>query len=170
MFEFCTRFMRIPGDRLFSCGAGTSGVIDAYGMYQPCMYVRHPDLTISLKKESLRSAILNVQSKIVNLHATNPVYLSRCARCFLHGLCEQCPGRSWNESGTLDTPVEYHCDVAHATARFLGLLDDGEHAWNVKNGRERITRLVQRAADSLEQGQISSIRIDRTTRRIVKHL
>jgi len=152
MADFCTHFMKVPGDRLFSCGAGNSGVIDAYGMYQPCMFVRHPDLTIDLKKESLRDAILTVRSKIGGLHATNPDYLFRCARCFLHGLCEQCPGKSWGESGTLDTPVEYHCEVAHARARFLGLLDEGEHAWEVENGTKRITRLVQNDADALEQG------------------
>jgi len=35
------------------------------------------------------------------------------------------------EYGTLDTPVEYLCAVAHAQARHLGLLQDGESSWEV---------------------------------------
>jgi hypothetical protein len=64
-----------------------------------------------------------------DLRATNPEYLRRCARCFLKGLCEQCPAKSWAEHGTLDTPVEYLCEVAHAQARWLGWLGENEYAW-----------------------------------------
>jgi len=70
--------------------------------------------------------------------ATNPDYLRRCARCFLKGLCEQCPAKSWTEHGTLDTPVEYLCDVAHAQARYLGLITDQENAWKVEDWQGRI--------------------------------
>jgi hypothetical protein len=46
------------------------------------------------------------------------------------------------EHGTLDTPVEYHCSVAHARARWLGLLGADERAWEVPDGTERVTRLT----------------------------
>ncbi len=65
-------------------------------------------------------------------------YLARCARCFLKGLCEQCPAKSWMEHGTFDTPVEYLCRVAHARALDLGLLKEGERSWEVEDGRERV--------------------------------
>ena len=42
------------------------------------------------------------------------------------------------EHGTLDTPVEYLCRVAHAQARDLGLLADGEWAWEVQDGKARV--------------------------------
>ena len=58
--------------------------------------------------------------------------------CFLKGLCEQCPAKSWTENGTLDTPVEYLCSVAHAQARWMGWLKDGEKAWEVKDWKERV--------------------------------
>ena len=61
---------------------------------------------------------------------------------FLKGLCEQCPAKSWMEHGTLDTPVEYLCDVAHAQARYLGLIGDSEKAWEVTNGKERVERFA----------------------------
>lgn len=45
------------------------------------------------------------------------------------------------ENGTLDTPVEYYCLVAHEKARRLGLLEAGERAWEVKNWRKRVRGL-----------------------------
>jgi hypothetical protein len=41
------------------------------------------------------------------------------------------------EHGTLDTPVEYYCALAHAQAEYLGLLGPGEKAWEILNWRER---------------------------------
>lgn len=143
MKEFCSKFIGPSGDKLFSCGAGVGGgCVDAYGNFQPCMMLRHPDCVYDLKKGSLKDALINFFPKIRETKATNPEYLVRCARCFLRGLCEQCPARSCSENGTLDTPVEYLCKVAHAQARFLGLINEDEKAWNVENYRERITRLA----------------------------
>jgi len=46
------------------------------------------------------------------------------------------------EHGTLDTPVEYLCRVAHAQARNLGLLEKDEKAWEVKDWPERMKRFL----------------------------
>ncbi len=142
MAKFCSQFIRPEGDRLFSCGAGEIGCVDAYGTYQMCMPLRHPDTVYDLKQGTLREALTDIFPRLRELRATNPDYLSRCARCFLKGLCEQCPGRSWEEHGTLDTPVEYLCQVAHAQARYLGLLDATEQAWEVTDWRIRVGRLT----------------------------
>ena len=83
------------------------------------------------------------------MRAENPDYLARCARCFLKGLCEQCPAKSWTEHGTLDTPVEYLCEVAHAQARYLGLLEEGEIAWEVDGWRERLRSFSGKAMWSM---------------------
>ncbi len=74
-------------------------------------------------------AALERFSHLREMCATNPEYLRRCALCFIKGLCEQCPAKSWTENGTLDTPVEYLCEVAHAQARWLGWLGEDEYAW-----------------------------------------
>lgn len=142
MAEFAAGFMGPPGDRLFECGAGETGCVDAYGSYQMCMLLRHPDTVYDLGRGTLREALAEVFARHRELRATNPDYLRRCARCFLKGLCEQCPGKSWAEHGTLDTPVEYLCQVAHAQARYLGLLAEGERAWEVADWRERIDTLA----------------------------
>jgi radical SAM protein with 4Fe4S-binding SPASM domain len=138
MRQFCTKFMGPPGDRLFTCGAGQGTCVDACGRAQMCMGLRHPDTVYDLKTGSLRDALTSFFPRLRQMRAVNPDYLARCARCFLKGLCEQCPAKSWAENGTLDTPVEYFCQVAHAQARDLGLLRDGERAWEVPNWRERV--------------------------------
>jgi len=141
MAEFCSKFMDSAGDKLFTCGAGRAGCVDAYGNLQPCMSLRDPSLVYDLKRGSLREALTEVFPRLREMRAANARYLARCARCFLKGLCEQCPGKSWTEHGTLDTPVEYLCEIAHAQARYLGLLTEGEHAWDVEDGKERVKKM-----------------------------
>jgi radical SAM protein with 4Fe4S-binding SPASM domain len=138
MRQFCTKFMKPSGDLLFSCGCGKGGCVDAYGSFQPCMMLRVPALVCDLREVSLKGALENRFPKLREMKAENPDYLVRCALCFLKGLCEQCPAKSWMENGTLDTPVEYLCSVAHERARNLGLLKEGEMAWEVIDGKERI--------------------------------
>jgi len=143
MKEFCSKFTKPPGDTLFSCGSGLGGgCVDAYGLFQPCLMFRHPDTVYDLKHGSLKDALTNFFPGLREMEASNPDYLARCAHCFLKGLCEQCPAKSWIEHGTLDTPVDYLCDVAHAQARHLGLLEEGESAWEVEEWRERIGLLL----------------------------
>jgi radical SAM protein with 4Fe4S-binding SPASM domain len=145
MREFCSKFMGPPDDKLFSCGAGIGGgCVDAYGQFQACMLLRHPNTVYELKKGSLDDATRNFFPRVRDMKATNPDYLARCARCFLKGLCEQCPAKSWMEHGTLDTPVEYLCEIAHAQARYLGLILEGEVAWEVEDWRERIRKFSEK--------------------------
>ena len=143
MREFCSKFMRPPGDTLFSCGAGHGACVDAYGAVQACLPLRAPDTVVSLRDEpgSLRYALTEAFPRLREARATNPEYLRRCAVCFLKGLCEQCPAKSWAESGTLDTPVEYLCEVAHEQARDLGLLEPGESAWQIEDWKGRVERI-----------------------------
>jgi radical SAM protein with 4Fe4S-binding SPASM domain len=142
--EFCSTFTRPPGRGLFPCGAGVSGgCVDAYGTLQLCLLLRHPDTVYDLKKGSLTDAMKEFFPKVRQLKAQNLQYLNRCARCFLNGLCEQCPAKSWMEHGTLDTPVDYFCEMTHAQARYVGLLRDNEMSWEIRDWRERIKRFSE---------------------------
>jgi radical SAM protein with 4Fe4S-binding SPASM domain len=141
METFCKRFMGSSGPLLFSCGAGGQACVDAYGIIQPCLLLRMPELCEDLKTTSLQEVLTKCFPRIKEMAAVNPDYLNRCARCFIKGLCEQCPAKSWSEYGNLDTPVEYLCKIAHAQARYLGLIESGERAWEVKNGDERLRKL-----------------------------
>jgi radical SAM protein with 4Fe4S-binding SPASM domain len=141
--EFAGKFMGPPSQRLFTCGAGRGLCVDAYGRAQPCMGVRIPALCpdlFALNGPNRLATALEQMAALSSMRSTNPAYLERCARCFLKGLCQQCPAKSWAEHGNLDTPVEYFCEVAHAQARFLGWLGADERAWQVADWRERIRR------------------------------
>jgi radical SAM protein with 4Fe4S-binding SPASM domain len=140
MRQFSGKFMRPPGDRLFSCGAGHGTCIDAYGRAQMCMGLRAASTLVDLRLSSLKTALEESFPAMREARATNQEYLRRCAQCFLKGLCEQCPAKSWMECGTMDSPVEYLCEVAHAQARHLGLIAQGEQAWDVKDWEERLAR------------------------------
>ena len=118
--------------------------IDAYGRAQPCLSLRAPELTFDIlntQPHPLEKA-LAFFSRLRGMRANNPEYLSRCAVCFLKGLCEQCPAKSWAENGTLDTPVEYLCSVAHAQARWLGWLAPDAYAWEAA-ARENFDKVIR---------------------------
>jgi len=139
--DFCGRDGGPRGDRLFICQpAGASASGDPYGRLQFCLGLRHPSTVFDLDAGSLREAATEFLPGLRAMRAADPSFLARCARCFLRGLCAQCPARSWAEHGTLDTPVEYFCDVAHGQAVAAGLLAPGEKAWTVTDGAERTKR------------------------------
>jgi radical SAM protein with 4Fe4S-binding SPASM domain len=152
MSDFCSKFVGPPGDKLFVCGAGLGGgCVDAYGYFQPCLLLRHPDTVYHLGGGSLQDAVTRFFPTVRETRASNPDYLARCARCFLKGLCEQCPAKSWMEHGTLDTPVQYLCEIAHAQARYLGLLRKEEVGWEVTDWRQRVRGLATKEATGHER-------------------
>lgn len=141
--QFCRQFLNPHGDRLFVCGAGVDRCcVDAYGRLQMCTLLRHPDTVYDLKQGSLKQGLSGFFHEKRKQISFNRVYLQRCGRCFLKGLCEQCPAKSWSEHGTLDSPVEYLCNIAHEEAVQLGLLLREEKAWLVDNWRERLAEAV----------------------------
>lgn len=141
--SFCVSQLGVKGDCLFSCGAGNGmASLDSYGRIQPCLRLRHPATVFDLRQGSLADAVRVFFPAMRQLKAKNPEYLKRCAHCFLRGFCEQCPARSWMEHGTLDTPVEYFCDLAVAQTRFLRLLGDNELPWETTDWTERVKNLT----------------------------
>lgn len=142
LVRFCRRFLGPPGEDLFTCGCGEVPCIDAYGMLQPCLGLRAPDLTFNLAEGGIRDALEDFFPGSLAVKARNPDYLRRCARCFLKGLCEQCPARSWSEHGTLDTPTEYFCQVTHEVAERLGLLGRNEKGWEAEDWRSRVEKMM----------------------------
>lgn len=63
------------------------------------------------------------------------------------------PAKSWVEHGTLDTPVEYFFGIAHAQARYLGLLEKDEMTWEIDDWRERIRKFTGQTAVQLNSRQ-----------------
>jgi len=136
---FLRTFVGKRDDRLFTCGAGLNTcTVDAYGRLQPCLLVKHPETIYNLKGGSLKDALVNFFPAMRKRKAENRTYLERCARCPLKDFCEQCPGQSWMENGTLDGPVDYFCRIAHVQARALGLLKEEERAWEIEDWEKRL--------------------------------
>ncbi len=157
MRTFCTKFHQPPGDRLFRCGAGVgSGCIDAYGVFQPCILLRHKDAVVSLSRQkgALKKALEDFFPAMREIKAVNPMYLTRCAPCFLKSLCDQCPGKSWMEHGVMDAPVEHLCEVAHGQARRLGLLKTGEVSWEINDWESRLKAMAPDSASKWENASI----------------
>jgi len=141
MGDFCRRCLDQPSDSIFRCNAPSVICIDAYGHIQYCLALRHPATILDSRRHSLDYALREHIPKLRKMRSVNPDYLTRCARCFLRGLCEQCPAKSWSEHGVLDQPVEYWCQIAHEQARYLGLISDTERAWEVGDWKSRLGRL-----------------------------
>ncbi|MHB8094427.1 MAG: radical SAM protein [Candidatus Aminicenantales bacterium] len=132
LLNFAERSRNVPGDGLFTCGAGLrTASLDAYGNLHPCIMLHDPGTGYDLLNGSLKEAMETFFPRLRTQKASRPEYLARCARCSIKSLCEQCPARSWIESGEMDSPVAYYCDVAHALAGELGLLKPGEKGWEV---------------------------------------
>ncbi len=104
------------------------------------MGLRAPELAYDLKTGSLEEALRDFFPILRDLRATNSHYMETCARCFLKSLCEQCPAKSWIETGQLDTPIDLLCSSTHAEARWLGLIGQDENAWEVRDWRPRIEK------------------------------
>lgn len=146
--------LRPPGDRLFQCHAcqGKTACVDAYGVAQPCIALREPQVCYPLfdadavhsSRETVADVADSLQRAITffiqfrDLRATNTMYLQRCARCFLKKICEQCPAKSWVEYGTFDHPVEYLCNMTHSLVRHFGWLGETEYGWEIDGWHGRI--------------------------------
>ena len=145
--SFLERYSGKGDDRLFTCGAGVSiCAVDAYGSLQPCLLVRHPETAYDLRSGSLKDALEGFFPAMRRRKAAHPRYLETCVRCPLRGFCEQCPGKAWMESGTLDAPSAYFCEAAHTQARRLGLLAPDERAWEARDWEARVAGFSEAVA------------------------
>ncbi len=104
-------------DYLFRCGTGRTSFSVSYdGMLRPCSSLWHPDTVYDLKKHGLKDVFYNFIPKVRDMRSRNREFLEKCGRCPIVNLCMWCPAHAYLETGKLDRPVEYFCEVAHARA------------------------------------------------------
>jgi radical SAM protein with 4Fe4S-binding SPASM domain len=107
-------------DHLFHCGAGSSSFNVSYdGKFRLCSSLWAPETVYDLRKNTLRKAWEQLVPKVRDMRSQRREFLERCRRCPIVNLCLWCPAHSWLETGEMDTPIEYFCQVAHFRAEAI---------------------------------------------------
>ena len=113
-------FAHINCDHLFHCGAGNGSFTVSYdGFFRLCSSLWHPDCVYDLKKGALLEAWRDFVLQVRDKRSKREDFLKKCRVCPIINLCIWCPAHSHLETGELDKPVDYFCEVAHARAEWL---------------------------------------------------
>lgn len=125
MKEGCDKFIfpespHSTCNHLFHCGAGNSSFAVSYnGIFRLCTSLWHPDCIYDLRTGSLTDAWYNFVPKVRDMRSNREEFLGRCRACRIVNLCMQCPAHAHLETGYMDLPVDYFCELAHARAAAL---------------------------------------------------
>jgi radical SAM protein with 4Fe4S-binding SPASM domain len=107
-------------DHIFHCGAGKGNVNISYdGFVRPCFSLVHPDYRFNIKKYSLEHIYKELFPIVLNRRSSRKEFISKCLKCEIVNLCRWCPGESYLESGELDLPIKYLCEIAHMRRKLL---------------------------------------------------
>lgn len=107
-------------NHLFHCGAGKNSFDVSYdGFFRLCSSLWQPDCIFDLKKRALAEAWQNFVPQVRDMRSDSEDFLKKCRKCALINLCMWCPAHSHLETGRMDTPVEYFCQLAQARAKAL---------------------------------------------------
>lgn len=139
---------QVPGetsDHLFSCGVGNgSFTLSSDGVLRACDSLYHPGCIYNWREGNLADAWNHFIPGILKMRTRNKQILEKCKTCHIVNLCMWCPAHAYLETGKLDEPVDYFCQVAHARAEALGGAANGrknrygKHLHNVgKRGDKR---------------------------------
>ena len=108
-------------NHLFNCGAGNGSFSVGYdGLFRLCPSLWHPDCAYDLKRGNLQEAWHAFAPAVREMRSNSREFLNTCHGCPIVNLCMWCPANGYMESGSMDTPVDYFCRVAHARAEFFG--------------------------------------------------
>lgn len=107
--------------QVFKCGVGSGGsiTIGADGMLRLCSDLVHPDFMADVRKKSLTEALGDLLPKVQRLTSQREEYINQCASCNLANFCQWCPADAYLETGRLDEPIHYFCNVAHSRVSAL---------------------------------------------------
>jgi radical SAM protein with 4Fe4S-binding SPASM domain len=114
-------------DSLFQCGAGIGSCSISYdGLFRLCSSLWHPDCIYDLKKGNFSDAWHDFVAHTRAMRSDRVDFIANCQCCPLVNLCMWCPAHAYLETGELDKPVRYFCEVAHARARGLEMEVSGK--------------------------------------------
>jgi radical SAM protein with 4Fe4S-binding SPASM domain len=107
-------------NHLFHCGTGNGSFTVSYdGYFRLCSSLWHPECLYDLKIGSLRQAYEEFVPQVRSMRSSNKEFLDKCRNCPIINLCIWCSAHAHLETGKLDMPVDYFCEVAHARADML---------------------------------------------------
>jgi radical SAM protein with 4Fe4S-binding SPASM domain len=107
-------------NHLFRCGIGNGSFAVSYdGIFRPCLSLRHPDCIYDLKRGGVCDAWNNFIPEVKDMRSDRKNFLDNCRKCQLLTLCMWCPAHAYLETGRLDQPVDYFCEIAQARAKML---------------------------------------------------
>ena len=110
-------FTQIGCNHLFHCGAGNGSFnVSCDGKFRLCSSLWAPETLYDLRKGTLREAWEQLVPKVRDMRSQRREFLERCRRCPIVNLCLWCPAHSYLETGELDRPIDYFCEVAQARA------------------------------------------------------
>lgn len=113
-------FAQYACGHLFHCGAGNGSFVVSYdGLFRLCSSLWHPDCVYDLKKGNLKDAWDTFVPVVRGMSSQREKFLNKCRKCPIINLCIWCPANAHLETGTLDEPVEYFCNVAHSRKQWL---------------------------------------------------
>jgi radical SAM protein with 4Fe4S-binding SPASM domain len=116
-------------DNIFRCSAGKRSFTVGYdGSLRICSALMKQDCVYNLKKGNLCNIWQDLIPQALDMRSHRKEFLNKCGRCSLIELCAWCPAYSYLETGEMDKPIEYFCEVTHAMAK---LLSKYKKAYNV---------------------------------------
>lgn len=102
-----------PNTSIFGCGAGVSDfIVSPSGYYRLCSSLWHPDCMADLRKTTVRQARQALVPKVRSMQSSDPEFIKNCGACALVNLCIWCPAHAFLETGHMDKPCRYFCEVA----------------------------------------------------------
>jgi len=117
---FDPQFSHTACKHLFHCGAGSDSFSLSYdGLFHLCPSLWHPDCVYDLRQGTLTDAWQGFIPQVRAMQSERSEFLETCRVCPLINLCMWCPAHAALETGQLDAPVIYFCQVAHARADAL---------------------------------------------------
>jgi radical SAM protein with 4Fe4S-binding SPASM domain len=110
-----------PGcSHLFHCGAGMGSFSVRYdGSFRLCASLNHPATLYDLRKGSLAEAWNDLIPRVRAMTSERQSFREGCRVCPLVNLCLMCPAHAHLETGEMDLPSPYFCEVAYARAAKL---------------------------------------------------
>jgi len=113
-------FEKINSHYLFRCGAGSNSfTVSNDGFFRLCSSLWHPDCIYDLKRGNLSDAWHKFVLKVREMKSDSTQFLDKCQVCPIINLCLWCPAHAHLETGLMDVPVEYFCNVANARGKAI---------------------------------------------------